>query len=122
MYRSYPKAHKAQSMLEYAVFLSVALCALVVMQFIISRSYQGRIKQESDSVGSSYSPGHTIANTTMAMAVTTHSYTSGVIPSSDTLLSSRVDTAVDDGMSVSLSQTTTKFNKREVIDYIKNED
>lgn len=46
-------------MLEYSILIAVILSALVIMQFYIKRSYQGRLKKEADSVGQQYAPGHT---------------------------------------------------------------
>ena len=117
------KAHRAQGMIEYAVFLSVVVSALLLWQFMIKRSYEGRIKQEIDSVGASYSPGHTIADSTMTTESKTSSYTGGEISRADPLASaSAKGRAIDDGVMVSLSNTKTSFTKDEKIDSIKAED
>lgn len=50
---------RGQSILEYAILLAVILSAILIMQFYLKRSYQGRLKAEADSVGQQYSPGHT---------------------------------------------------------------
>lgn len=64
----------AQSLLEYSVLLALIMSALLVMQVYIKRAYQGRLKQEADSVGQQYAPGHTDSTVTTAM----HSYTETV--------------------------------------------
>ena len=117
------KAHRAQGMLEYAVFLSVVVSALLLWQFMIKRSYEGRIKQEIDSVGASYSPGHTIADSAMTTESRTNSYTGGKISLTDNLVDpSSKGKLIDDGVTVSLSNTQTTFKKDEKIDSIKAED
>lgn len=50
---------KGQSILEYSILLAVILSAILIMQFYIKRSYQGRLKAEADSVGQQYAPRHT---------------------------------------------------------------
>lgn len=51
-------------MLEYSILFAVILSAILIMQFYVKRSYQGRLKREADTVGQQYSPGHTTSNIT----------------------------------------------------------
>ena len=55
---------RGQSILEYSILLAVILSAILIMQFYVKRSYQGRLKTEADSVGQQYSPGHTTSTVT----------------------------------------------------------
>ena len=65
---------RGQSLLEYSILFAVILSAILIMQFYVKRSYQGRLKTEADSVGQQYSPGHTtsiITTTNTSTSVTT---------------------------------------------------
>jgi len=53
----------AQSTLEYVVLICLLVGVLVGMQVYFKRSIQGKIKSNSEQIGSvSYSPGATIAD------------------------------------------------------------
>ncbi len=56
------KTGKGQSLLEYTIVLLVAVSALLIMQFYLKRSYQGRLKAEADAVGNQYAPGFTTSD------------------------------------------------------------
>ena len=47
--------NKGQSLLEYAILLSVVVAALLLMQFIVKRGYEGSLKDSSDKMGDRYS-------------------------------------------------------------------
>jgi len=47
--------NKGQSLLEYAILLSVVVAALLLMQFIVKRGYEGSLKDASDKMGDRYS-------------------------------------------------------------------
>lgn len=57
-----------QSTLEYAVLIVVIIAALIAMQTYLKRGIQGRMRESSDQIGSSFSPGYTVSN------MTTYSY------------------------------------------------
>ena len=92
--------------MEYTVLLCVVLSALLIMQFYVKRAYQGRIKQEADSVGTQYAPGHTNATVVTNTTVNTTTYVGGVTETGVT---------VDNGVSVSASSTNNTFTKDEAI-------
>jgi uncharacterized protein (UPF0333 family) len=50
---------KAQSILEYALFICVVVAALMAMRYYTNRGFQGRLRQNADQVGEGffYSPG-----------------------------------------------------------------
>ena len=72
---------KAQSLIEYSVFICVIAAALVAMQVYIKRSIQGRVKSSADELGGGfgYSPGATSANNLTSRNITEHalSYSEG---------------------------------------------
>lgn len=47
--------NKGQSLLEYAILLSVVVAALLVMQFIVKRGVEGGLKDNSEKMGERYS-------------------------------------------------------------------
>ena len=53
---------KAQSTLEYAILISVLVAALIAMQTYLKRGVQGKIRESSDQIGESFSPGYTTSN------------------------------------------------------------
>jgi uncharacterized protein (UPF0333 family) len=115
--KCYRKKGRAQSLLEYTVFLSLILSALLIMQFYIKRSYQGMVKYQADQVGEQYSPGHTTALTVTKANTSTVSYTGGNYsegPGPEILIA--------DGVTVSYSQSNTTFSKQEAIDSYAAED
>lgn len=97
------KIKEGQSLLEYSVLFAVVISAMLVMQFYIKRSYQGRLKQEADSIGQQYSPGHT---------------TSKIVTTS----SSTTTTRVADGVStVKVSPAVSTLDKAERVDSFAKE-
>ena len=75
-------------MLEYTILFAVVLSAILIMQFYIKRSYQGRLKSEADSVGQQYAPGHTTS------IITTTNTSSSVTTSADGKRSERISPAI----------------------------
>jgi Flp pilus assembly pilin Flp len=53
------KNRKGQSILEYAILLGVIIAALLVMQFLIKRGFQGGLKDSADKLGEQFSAGNT---------------------------------------------------------------
>lgn len=118
------KAQKAQSILEYVILICVILSALLIMQFYLKRSYQGRLKQESDTLGQQYSPGHTASLIETVTATYSVSYTGGQTDSSDlSQVPGLVPDAVDvpDGMTVTYAGTDTDTERREAVDSFATE-
>lgn len=56
---------KAQTALEYAVLIVCVVAALIAMQIYLKRSVSGRLRQQADSLGAQYSPGHTTSTFTI---------------------------------------------------------
>jgi len=100
---------KGQSIIEYALLLAIILAALMIMQIVIKRAYQGRIRQEADSVGPQYSPNHTqmtlITNTTSNSA----SSSGGWYNATGTPQSLG-------GLTLTITNTTTNTSRAEVVD------
>lgn len=90
---------RGQAMLEYGVLLALVISALLIMHIYIKRCYQGRIKQEADSLGSQYSPGHT-----SSLMVTTIETNTG---------SSNNDE--EEGLNVTRTNTKTRVEKKESV-------
>ena len=61
---------KAQIALEYAVLIVCVVAALLAMQIYLKRSMSGRLRQQADSLGTQYSPGHT--NSTFTIGSHSH--------------------------------------------------
>ncbi len=53
------KRKKAQSTLEYAVFIFAMVAALLSMQVYIKRAIQGGFRTSADNLGEQYAPKHT---------------------------------------------------------------
>jgi hypothetical protein len=107
---------KGQSLLEYAMLFSLILAALVIMQFYIKRTYQGRLKQEADEVGSQYSPGHTTSLIQSHTDSSSTSYSGGEAVADD---GTRIK--VPYGMTVTKSKTENSMAKQEGVDSFAND-
>ncbi|MBL7130229.1 MAG: hypothetical protein ISS45_02285 [Candidatus Omnitrophica bacterium] len=109
---------KGQSVLEATALICIILTALLIMQVYVKRAYQGRLKQEADTLGTQYSPGHTaslIISTTSTYSV---SYTGGETAESDLPdVPGFVPDAKDvpDGMTVNYVDATTHFDRKETV-------
>lgn len=59
--------HKAQSALEYVVFIAILVAALIAMQTYFKRGIQGRLRSQAEELsgGTFYSLGATNANSTV---------------------------------------------------------
>ncbi len=110
---------KAQNIVEYTVLFCVVLAALLIMQVYIKRSYQGRIKSESDSIGQQYSVGHTTSESTITTSSTTETCSGGTTAGSE-LLDSVKD--VPTGTSFTVSKTETDSKKEEKVDSFAEEE
>jgi len=58
---------KAQSTLEIAVLFSIVLAALLMMQGIVKRGFQGNLREASDRMGDQYSASGTTSRTNRTM-------------------------------------------------------
>lgn len=96
--------NRAQSILEYAVLLCIILISLVSMQVFIRRCYQGRLKQQAETLGSQYSTGHTSSFTITSTKTTTNTYTGG---------KTHLGVAIPEGMTVTYSHTQTFLDRKE---------
>ncbi|UCG34572.1 MAG: hypothetical protein JSW17_03470 [Candidatus Omnitrophota bacterium] len=110
---------KAQNIVEYTILLCIVLSALLIMQVYVKRSYQGRLKAESDSIGPQYSVGHTKSSTTSTTTSVSETYVGGTTKGSEIL-----DTAKDVPMGVSFtaSKTKTTSSKSEEVDSFAEDD
>lgn len=62
------RKNRAQSTLEYAILIVVAIVAFIAIQGYISRAIQGRGRDASDQIGEQFDAGSTTFN------YTTHSF------------------------------------------------
>ncbi len=87
----------AQSILEYAVMVAIAIAALVAMQIYVKRGIEGGLKESADSLGEQYQPG--FMDTRMTTQVTsTQTVDSNMVQLADnagTLLFTGMPIAVD---------------------------
>ncbi|MDP8259867.1 MAG: hypothetical protein P9L96_02535 [Candidatus Gygaella obscura] len=56
------RKNKAQTIIEYAVFVAFLVAAVIAIQVYFKRGVQGRIRQTADEIGSQYDPENTISN------------------------------------------------------------
>ncbi len=110
---------RGQGILEYVALLGVVVCAILIMQVFIKRAYQGKLKQDADSLGSQYSPGHTTSYTYNSTSTNTETYMGGTTLA--TGLAGQA-TAVPDGMSVTFSQSSNSSMRKEAVDSFATED
>lgn len=54
------------STIEFAALAVCLVIGLIAMQGYIARGMQGRLRQQADSIGEQYAPGHTTSDTTLA--------------------------------------------------------
>ena len=112
---------KGQSTLEYAVIIGVVVGALIMMQVYVKRAYQGRLKRESDSVGQQYSPGHTTSNSNVTTTANSVTYTGGKTNSADMDKVITGTVTLQQGVSVTVSNSAMTSDSREVIDSLGSE-
>jgi hypothetical protein len=105
-------AKKGQSILEYVVLFALILAALLIMHIYIKRAYQGRIKQGADEVSQQYSPGHTTSLMTTVSSTNSVTYTGG---------KTKEGTVVPDNMTVTQSNASNKYERKEGIDSFATE-
>ena len=55
---------KAQSVLEYTVFVTVVLAALLAMRIYLQRSMQGKLRDSADKIGEQFSANNTTVTKT----------------------------------------------------------
>jgi hypothetical protein len=109
---------RGQSLLEYVTLFCMIVAALLIMQAYIKRGYQGRIKQEADSLGQQYSPKHSTSATQVTTDTTSESFSGAGIYHSNIRGS---DVTVPEGMSASVSTTKTNLTRDEKIDSFSTE-
>lgn len=109
---------KGQNLLEYVMLLCIIVSSILIMQTYVKRAYQGRLKQESDSLGQQYSPDHTTSYTVASTSVVSETYMGGTTDASG-LAGIAVD--VPDGMSVTFSQSNTGTTHKEAVDSFATE-
>lgn len=116
---------KGQSILEYAVLLSIVLSSLLIMQVFVKRAYQGRLKSEVETLGSSqYSPKHTSTLSETTTNTYSISYTGGETKASDLPQAPGLipdAKPIDDGVTVSFSSSATSQSKKEAVDSFATE-
>jgi len=100
---------RAQSIIEYTILLCVILAALMIMQFLIKRRYQGGIKEQVDQLGPQYSPGHTTSTSASTTTSSTTSYTGGGT-------ANIWGADIPQGMTVSRTSSSSTFDKKEAVD------
>jgi len=105
-------AKKGQNILEYIVLLALIVSALLIMNIVIKRAYQGRIKQNADEVGQQYSPGHTTSKITTETKSENTTYTGGV---------TKEGVAVPENMTVTQSNSKNTYKKLEGVDSFATE-
>ncbi len=94
---------KGQGLLEYTVLIALVLSALLLMATYVRRAYSGRLKQEADTISpSQYSPRHTTALIESTVTTNTDSYM-GV-------------NGAPDGVTLTFSNSSTTFDRREAVD------
>ena len=108
---------KGQVIMEAGVLLCVIISALMIMQFYIKRSYQGRIKDEADQIGQQYSPGHTTSMVRTDVRTISSSATGGRI----LLRDGTTYKDVTDGMTVTISDSSQSVNKDASVEPFKND-
>lgn len=115
--------NKAQSMLEYTVLLCIILSSLLIMQVYLGRAYKGKIREDADSLGQLYSPGHTTSLITTDTTTHSVSYTGGQTNSGDLPNNNIIPGGVNipDGMTVNYADSNTDFHKQEAIDAFTTE-
>lgn len=104
---------KGQNILEYAILICIVISALLIMQFYVKRAYQGRLKQEADSVGEQYAPKHTTSQIITNTIINSESYTGG---KTDAGGLAKKKVVVPDGMSVTFSKVDSNVSRSEKVD------
>ena len=67
------RKNKAQTIIEYAVFVTFLVAAVIAMQVYFKRGLQGSIRQAADEVGSQYDPDNTITDWQMTRSASSSS-------------------------------------------------
>ncbi len=49
--------NRAQTTLEYAILIGVVVAGLIAMQVYLKRGFQGKLKENTDTMGTQFSPG-----------------------------------------------------------------
>ena len=56
--------NRAQTTLEYAILIGVVVAGLIAMQVYLKRGFQGKLKENADTMGTQFSPGYTTSRYT----------------------------------------------------------
>ena len=81
---------RAQTTLEYAILIGVIVAGLIAMQVYVKRGFQGKLKENADSMGTQFSPGATTSN------YTTHNVTNSSETLSDGVSTTTIDNQATD--------------------------
>lgn len=108
------RCKSGQSILEYAVLLAVIMSAILIMQFYIKRSYQGRLKAGADELGQMYAPNHTTSTTSQVTIASTTTCTGGncfgvTVPDGETVTQSKISATNSKTESVDAFATESGF-------------
>lgn len=101
--KRYASFNRAQSTLEYAIIVTVAVAALLAMQIYFKRGIQGKLKDSSDNIGSQYAAELTTDNSTVTTATTS---TESTVPGAGS--TSTVNTSSTTAKSESVSALTAE--------------
>jgi len=103
---------KGQNIVEYTILIAIIISALLVMQFYVKRTYQGRLKEEADQIGQQYSPKHTVSVTQTLTSSASTSCTGGTC----------FGKTIQPGVTVTQSETQNKVLKQEGVDSFATEE
>lgn len=86
---------RGQTTLEYSLLLAAIVAGLIMMQIYAKRGLMGKYHQISESIGSQYSPGHTVASFSSTTTTSTTENTSGGVTTVTTPLERKTTVVVD---------------------------
>ena len=101
---------RAQTMLEYSVMTAVIAASLVLMSVYLKRGYSGRIKTQSDSLGTLYDAENisSTSNYSLNSHTVTNSYIDNVTINGESYLGLISIDNVNENVTQNTSQTITK--------------
>ena len=77
------KRKKSQSILEYAVILSVIIAVIIAMQVYVKRAVQGRMKESADQVGDQFTAEQTYTIQTVTQSARREQTLTGQTPTGE---------------------------------------
>ena len=84
---------KAQSPIEYSIFIVAVIAALLAMQIYLKRAKAGQLRNIADSIGSQYAPKHT--DSVMTITNNAKTLTSTVVTEEDDKLKTATTVITD---------------------------